>query len=96
MGDGLSLDAGRADGQKEPMTAAIDTTLIPYAFPAAAAVLGLVLGSFYSVCVSRGIRETSIVSPPSHCPECGHRLRPWELVPLASYQIGRASCRERV
>lgn len=92
MADGLSLDAGRPDGHKEPMTTAIDPMLFAYAFPAAAALLGLVLGSFYSVCVSRGIRETSIVSPPSHCPECGHRLRPWELVPVVSYLLLRGRC----
>jgi leader peptidase (prepilin peptidase)/N-methyltransferase len=74
------------------MTAAIDPALFPYLFPAAAGLLGLLLGSFYSVCVSRGIRETSIVSPPSHCPECGHRLRPWELLPLVSYLLLRGRC----
>ncbi|KHK03470.1 prepilin peptidase [Desulfovibrio sp. TomC] len=81
------------------MPAAINPALFPYAFPAAAAVLGLFLGSFYSVCVSRGIEETSIVSPPSHCPACGHRLRPWELIPLVSWLAlgGRcSSCRQRI
>ncbi|MHC1789845.1 prepilin peptidase [Solidesulfovibrio sp.] len=77
----------------------IDPTLLPYVFPAAAAVLGLFLGSFYSVCVSRGIQGTSIVSPPSHCPACGHRLRPWELIPLVSWLAlgGRCSgCRQPI
>lgn len=92
MADGLFLDAGRPDGHKKPMTASIAPLLSSSAFPVAAAVLGLVLGSFYSVCVSRGIRETSIVSPPSHCPECGHRLRPWELVPVVSYLLLRGRC----
>lgn len=81
------------------MPFAINPALFPYVFPAAAAVLGLFLGSFYSVCVSRGIEETSIVSPPSHCPACGHRLRPWELIPLFSWLAlgGRcASCRQRI
>jgi len=71
----------------------------PYLFPAAAGVLGLVLGSFYSVCVSRGIAGTSIVRPPSHCPRCGHRLRWWELLPVVSYVLLRgrcSSCRERI
>jgi leader peptidase (prepilin peptidase)/N-methyltransferase len=78
---------------------AIPAGFFPYLFPAAAAVLGLVLGSFYSVCVSRGIAGTSIVRPPSHCPQCGHRLRWWELVPLVSYLLlrGRCSaCRARI
>jgi len=34
-----------------------------------------------------------IVSPPSHCPGCGHRLRPWENVPLLSYLLLRGRCR---
>lgn len=66
--------------------------LFPYLFPAFAAVLGLVLGSFYSVCVSRGIAGTSIVRPPSHCPHCGHRLAWWELLPLVSYLALRGRC----
>ena len=81
------------------MPTVIDPALFPYVFPAAAAVLGLFLGSFYSVCVSRGIEETSIISPPSHCPACGHRLRPWELIPLVSWLALRgrcAGCRERI
>jgi len=67
-------------------------TLDPYVLPALAGLLGLLLGSFYSVCVSRGIEGTSIVSPPSHCPQCGHRLRPWELVPIVSYLFLRGRC----
>ncbi|MFP5258524.1 MAG: prepilin peptidase [Acidobacteriota bacterium] len=74
------------------MPAAIPPALFASVFPAAAAVLGLFLGSFYSVCVSRGIEETSIVSPPSHCPACGHRLRPWELIPLVSWLALRGRC----
>jgi leader peptidase (prepilin peptidase)/N-methyltransferase len=73
--------------------------LLPFVFPAAAAVLGLVLGSFYSVCVTRLINETSIVRPPSHCPRCGHGLAWWELVPVLSYLLLRgrcAACREPI
>lgn len=70
----------------------IPPALFPYVFPTVAAVLGLVLGSFYSVCVARGIDGASIVHPPSHCPVCGHRLRPWELVPVLSYLLLRGRC----
>lgn len=72
---------------------------LPLVFPACAAVLGLVLGSFYSVCVTRFIDETSIVHPPSHCPRCGHPLAWWELVPVLSYLALRgrcAACREPI
>jgi leader peptidase (prepilin peptidase)/N-methyltransferase len=81
------------------MPQTLPAALFPYLFPGFAAVLGLVLGSFYSVCVARGISGSSIVRPPSHCPRCGHRLAWWELVPVASYLLlrGRCSaCRERI
>ena len=57
-----------------------------------AALLGLVLGSFCNVCIWRYVSGESVVSPPSHCPECGHRLRPWELIPLLSWLLLRGRC----
>jgi leader peptidase (prepilin peptidase)/N-methyltransferase len=81
------------------MPSNIPLWLFPYFFPAVAAVLGLVLGSFYSVCVSRGIAGTSIVRPPSHCPRCGRGLSWWELLPVVSYVVLRgrcAGCGERI
>ena len=57
-----------------------------------AALLGLVLGSFCNVCIWRHISGESIVCPPSHCPQCGCRLRPWELVPLLSWLALRGRC----
>ena len=65
--------------------------LHPELFIPAATVLGLLLGSFYNVCIHRYLTGESILFPPSHCPHCKGRLRFWELI-----QIGRASCRERV
>ena len=41
----------------------------------------------------------SLALPPSSCPRCGHRIRPWENVPLLSYLVlrGRCSaCRQRI
>jgi len=41
----------------------------------------------------------SLVHPPSTCPKCGHRIRPWENVPVLSYLVLRgkcASCREPI
>ncbi len=62
------------------------------AFPAFAALLGLVLGSFCNVCIWRHVSGESIVYPPSHCPECGHPLLAWELVPLLSWLALRGRC----
>jgi len=61
-------------------------------FSILAAALGLVLGSFYSVCVTRYLDGGSIVYPPSHCPLCNRRLRAWELLPVVSYLILRGRC----
>ena len=55
-------------------------------------LLGLVLGSFYNVCIHRYLSGESIVSPSSHCPNCLTRLRWWENLPLLSYMILRGRC----
>ncbi len=57
-------------------------------------VFGLIVGSFLNVCIYRIPREQSIVSPPSACPGCGTRIRPWDNIPLISYFILlRGKCR---
>jgi leader peptidase (prepilin peptidase) / N-methyltransferase len=56
-------------------------------------VLGLVLGSFYTVCVHRYISGESIVWPGSHCPACNHGLSWWENIPLFSYLALKGRCR---
>ncbi|MBU1003915.1 MAG: prepilin peptidase [Proteobacteria bacterium] len=63
------------------------------AFNILACILGLVLGSFYNVCIHRGITGESVVNPPrSKCPNCGHFLSWWENIPLLSYLILRGRC----
>ena len=37
-------------------------------------VLGCCIGSFLNVCIWRVPRGMSVVSPPSHCPNCGHSV----------------------
>ncbi len=34
----------------------------------------------------------SLVRPASHCPACGHRIRPWENIPLLSWLALRGHC----
>ncbi len=58
-----------------------------------AALIGLLTGSFLNVVIWRVPRGISIVRPPSACPQCGHRIRPWENVPLLSWLILRGRCR---
>ena len=56
-------------------------------------LLGLVVGSFLNVVIHRLPRGESIVHPPSHCPACGARLGPAELVPVVSYLVQGGRCR---
>lgn len=57
-------------------------------------VLGLAFGSFLNVCISRIPRDQSIVSPPSHCPGCGARIRWRDNVPLLSWLLLKGRCRD--
>jgi leader peptidase (prepilin peptidase) / N-methyltransferase len=66
-------------------------TLIPYVFCAA---LGLIFGSFLNVCIARLPKIESIVTPRSHCPRCGHPIRWYDNIPLASYAILGGRCRD--
>lgn len=56
-------------------------------------IFGLIIGSFLNVCIYRIPREESIATPPSHCPDCGNRLKPIDLIPLISYLIYHGKCR---
>jgi len=56
-------------------------------------ILGLLVGSFLNVCIDRLPRDRSVVSPPSHCEACGHRLGVRDLLPLVSYIVLRGRCR---
>jgi len=56
-------------------------------------VLGACVGSFLNVVVYRLPRQLSLWYPPSHCPRCGTRLRPWENVPIFGWLWLRGRCR---
>ncbi len=57
------------------------------------ALLGASVGSFLNVCIDRLPRGKSIVSPPSNCDSCQHRLSARDLVPVFSYLWLRGRCR---
>jgi prepilin signal peptidase PulO-like enzyme (type II secretory pathway) len=65
--------------------------LIPYAV---CGVLGLVFGSFLNVCIARLPKHESIVTPRSRCPRCGHSIRWYDNVPVASYVVLAGRCRD--
>ncbi|QAT41174.1 A24 family peptidase [Clostridium sp. JN-9] len=56
-------------------------------------IIGLIIGSFLNVCIYRIPREESISFPPSHCTNCGNRIKWYDLIPVFSYLILRGKCR---
>ena len=56
-------------------------------------IFGLILGSFYTVVGERLPEGKSIVNPPSHCPNCNHRLGILELIPVFSFLFLGGKCK---
>lgn len=56
-------------------------------------IFGAIFGSFYYVVAWRIPKGESIIYPPSHCPNCNHRLGPLELVPIFSYLFQGGKCK---
>lgn len=55
-------------------------------------ILGTIVGSFLNVCIHRMPRGLSLVSPPSHCPNCGYSI-PWYFnIPLVTWLLLRGKC----
>jgi len=57
-------------------------------------VVGLLFGSFLNVCISRLPEHESVVQPRSRCGECGHPIRWYDNVPVLSWVLLRAKCRD--
>jgi leader peptidase (prepilin peptidase)/N-methyltransferase len=66
----------------------------PFFFELAGFVLGLLFGSFLNVCISRLPAHESIVSPRSRCMACGHTIRWYDNIPILSWLLLRARCRD--
>jgi leader peptidase (prepilin peptidase) / N-methyltransferase len=56
-------------------------------------VIGLILGSFYNVCIYRIPKGVSVAFPPSHCTNCSTRLKALDLIPVLSYIFLKGKCR---
>jgi leader peptidase (prepilin peptidase)/N-methyltransferase len=56
-------------------------------------VVGACAGSFLNVVIWRVPRGESIVSPPSHCPNCDERIKARDNVPILSWLVLRGRCR---
>lgn len=58
-----------------------------------AGLLGLLIGSFLNVVVWRLPRGESLSHPGSHCPCCGHAIRPRDNIPVLSWLLLKGRCR---
>jgi leader peptidase (prepilin peptidase)/N-methyltransferase len=56
-------------------------------------IIGLAVGSFLNVCIYRIPIHESVVTGPSHCPQCGTRIKWYDLVPVLSYILLKGRCR---
>lgn len=65
--------------------------MIPYIF---LFIVGIIFGSFYNVVATRIPNGESIIKPRSHCTNCNHVLKWYELIPLISYLIQSGKCRK--
>jgi len=54
---------------------------------------GAVFGSFINVVIYRLPRGLSLAHPPSACPKCDQRIKPYDNIPIISYLILRGRCR---
>lgn len=66
----------------------------PHIIVLCACVFGLLFGSFLNVCIARLPYGESIVKPRSHCPNCEHPIRWYDNIPILSWLILRARCRD--
>lgn len=64
--------------------------LMPYVV---VALFGLAFGSFLNVCIYRLPRGESIITPRSHCPQCGKLIAWYDNLPVLSYLLLRGKCR---
>jgi len=57
-------------------------------------IFGSIMGSFLNVLAVRLSNNESILWPSSHCHNCQHKLKWYELIPIVSYviQLGKSRC----
>ena len=56
-------------------------------------IYGIMIGSFVNVLIYRIPKRENIAIEHSHCMNCGHRLKWYDLVPLFSWLFLRGKCR---
>ncbi len=56
-------------------------------------ICGLCIGSFLNVVALRAFSGESIVTPPSKCPKCGEKIKPYDNIPVLSFFLLGGKCR---
>jgi leader peptidase (prepilin peptidase)/N-methyltransferase len=80
-------------GLTAPLALYLGSMLTALAFELPAFLLGLLFGSFLNVCISRLPAHQSISKPRSNCPHCLATIRWYDNIPLLSWILLRARCR---
>ena len=57
-------------------------------------IFGAIMGSFYHLVATRLSNDESIISPGSHCPNCNHKIKWYENIPIISYLFLKGKCSE--
>lgn len=56
-------------------------------------IIGVVLGSFFTLATYRIPLKQDILYTRSYCPNCNNKLRTWDLIPILSYIFLGGKCR---
>lgn len=56
--------------------------------------IGATIGSFLNVVIYRLPRGGSLISPPSHCPRCNHKIRAYDNLPIFGWILLGGKCRD--
>lgn len=57
-------------------------------------IFGLIIGSFLNVVIYRFPQGESLITPGSHCVECGEIIRFYDNIPVISFFLLKAKCRK--
>jgi len=87
----LNAASGRANRSQDLHW---ERPLPAFYLPLFGVLLGLIIGSFLATLIVRWPEERSVVGGRSVCDSCGHQLRGWELIPVASFVLQRGRCRQ--
>lgn len=56
-------------------------------------IIGVVLGSFFTLATYRIPLKQDILYTRSYCPKCNNKLKVWDLIPILSYIFLKGKCR---